>query len=190
MTGEPFPVSLHFKPKLGIEPHHIPVVGSVTPHLECLEHTGWSGDFLNRLNPKVISQGGRLIAGIVPDPEVAHPRLSHEERPLVERFIGVVSLNRFSVAHLRDDAPAGVVIEMEARGIRNPHHTASVPVELAERPKGEVLTPRPERPRARHPSRPCRSHRSPCMAFDPRYIRLSNDKAREPERGEEEEANG
>src|SRR5882724_9454210 len=190
MTGEPLPISLHFNPKPGIEPHHIPVVGAVTPDPKSLERTCGSGDFLDYLDSKVISQGGCLIAGMVLDPEVAHPRLSHEERPLVERFKGVISLNRLAIAHLRDDAPAGVVIEMEAGGVRNPHHAASVPVDLAERPKGDVLASRPERARARHPSCPGRPHRRPWRPFDPRYIRLSDDKTREPERGEEEEANG
>src|ERR1700682_2558350 len=130
MTAEPLPISLHLKPKQESEPHHVPVVGAVTSDPECLKHTCWSGGFLDRLHPKVISQGGRLVARIVPDPEIAHPRLFHEERPLVERFVGVVCLSRFAITYLRDDASAGVVIEMDARGVRNSHHTASVPVEL------------------------------------------------------------
>src|SRR6266404_1725221 len=166
MTGDPLPISLQFNPKPEIEPHYIPVVGAVTPDPKSLERTCGSGGFLDYLDPKVISQGGCLIAGIVLDPEVAHPRLSHEERPFVERFKGVISLNRLAIAHLCDDAPAGVVIEMEAGGVRNPHHAASVPVDLAKRPKGAVLAPRPERARARHPNGPGRTHRRPYRAFD------------------------
>jgi hypothetical protein len=60
MTGEPLPISLHFNPKPGIEPHHIPVVGAVTPDPKSLERTCGSGGFLDYLDSKVISQGGCL----------------------------------------------------------------------------------------------------------------------------------